>query len=140
MVLNHNYGDYLNTLGEFWGLIASHKCDVNIVVGDFNVDFDRANLLYDFMAEFNLVVSDLSFRERVGYTYERDDGLAHSWIDNYYLFATIISDVYTVHCGSILSDHFPLFFKLHIKSQSLPTTKPRVLRLPTTAQLLCLLV
>ena len=45
--------------------IVSHNCDVNIVVGDFNVNFDRggqlANLLYDFVAELNLVVSVLSF-------------------------------------------------------------------------------
>ena len=95
------------------------RCDVNIVVGDFNIDFDRggqlANLL---MAELNLVVYDLSFRERVGYTYERDDGLARSWIDHITCsqhMSSIISDIYyAVHCGSILSDHFPLFFKLHI--------------------------
>ena len=34
------------------------------------------------MGELNLVVYDLSFRERVGYTYERDDGLVRSWIDH----------------------------------------------------------
>ena len=42
--------------------------------------------------------------------------------------SSIISDIHAVHCGTILSDHFPLFFKLHIQPQSLPTTKPRVLR------------
>ena len=32
---------YLNVLGELEGFIASQGCDVNIIAGDFNVDFDR---------------------------------------------------------------------------------------------------
>ena len=57
------------------------------------------------MVELNLVVSDLSFRERVGYTYERDDGLTCSLIDHITCsqhMSSIISDIYAVHCGSIL--------------------------------------
>ena len=44
---------YLNVLGELEGFIASQGCDLNIIAGDFNVDFDRggqfAKLLKDFM-------------------------------------------------------------------------------------------
>ena len=40
-----SYSEYLNTLGELDGFIFSHSCDVNIVVGDFNVDFDRGGHL-----------------------------------------------------------------------------------------------
>ena len=46
-----SFGDYMTTLGEMEGFIESHKCDVVIVVGDLNVDFDRvghnAKLLHD---------------------------------------------------------------------------------------------
>ena len=57
------------------------------------------------MVELNLLVSDLSFRERVGYTYERDDGLTCSLIAHITCLqhmSSIISDIYAVHCGSIL--------------------------------------
>ena len=32
---------FLHTLGELEGFIDTQYCDVTIVVGDFNVDFDR---------------------------------------------------------------------------------------------------
>ena len=38
-----SFGDYLNTLGELKGCLATHQCDVNILVGDFNADFDRCS-------------------------------------------------------------------------------------------------
>ena len=110
-----SYSDYLNTLGELEGFIVSHSCDANIVVGDFNVDFDRgghlASLLLDFMANLDLVASDLSFHPSDGYTYESDSGLARSWIDYVIcsqVSSALISGIHTVHLGSILSDHFPL--------------------------------
>ena len=60
------YSEYLQTLGELEGFIESHQCDLNILVGDFNVDFDRggplAKLLLDFMCELNLTATDLSYR------------------------------------------------------------------------------
>ena len=41
------------------GFIFSHSCDVNIAVGDFNVDFDHgghlASLPLDFMANLGLI-------------------------------------------------------------------------------------
>ena len=75
---------YLNVLGELEGFIASQGCDVNIIAGDFNVDFDRggqfAKLLKDFMAGLDLHACDLNFRSSVNYTYERDDCVTQSWL------------------------------------------------------------
>ena len=36
-----SFSEYLNTLGELDEFINSQQCDVNLLVGDFNVDFDR---------------------------------------------------------------------------------------------------
>ena len=53
-------GEYLNTLGEVEGFIDSLQSDNNIIVGDFNADFDRgiisADLLSDFVLDFNLSI------------------------------------------------------------------------------------
>ena len=38
-----SFGDFLNTLGELEGVLATHLCDVNILVGDCNADFDRCS-------------------------------------------------------------------------------------------------
>ena len=50
------------------------KGDVAVVVGDFNVDFDRD----DFIIELDLSVCDVSFHDKVKFTYERDDGACRS--------------------------------------------------------------
>ena len=83
------------------------------------MDFDRggelAMLLDDFMVELNLYACDLDFRSSVKYTYERDDCLAHSWLDHIICsrdISHLISNVHTVHSGSNCSDHFPLFFHI----------------------------
>ena len=59
--------------GELEGFINTQQCDVNILVGGFNVDFDQggtlAKLLLDFMSDLNLLACDLSFRSSVKYTY-----------------------------------------------------------------------
>ena len=77
------FNEYLNTLGELEGFLESQQC---ILVGYFNVDFDRrsslAKLLADYLSEMNMCACDLSFRGLINYTYERDDGLARSWIDH----------------------------------------------------------
>ena len=82
---------YLNTLGELEGFITSHACDVNVIVGDFNVDFDRggplARLLNDFILEFGLLACDLNFRPSVCYTYESDDSCTRSWLDHILFYA-----------------------------------------------------
>ena len=42
----HSYfTEYLNTLGELEGLIETEKCDVNMLIFDFNVDFCRDGCL-----------------------------------------------------------------------------------------------
>ena len=40
-----SFVDYLHTLGELQGFLESQQCDVNILVGDLNVDFDRCSSL-----------------------------------------------------------------------------------------------
>ena len=119
-------GEYLNTLGEVEGFIDSLQCDNNIIVGDFNADFDRAglsaDLLSDFVLDLNLSVCDLHYRESVKFTYERDDGLVSSWIDHILCsqaISILVTDIYTLQSGVNLSDHLPLFFKLHINHSSL---------------------
>ena len=61
--------DYLNILSEISGFIDSCRCDVTIIVGDFNVDFDRRGLLCDllttFMYDMNLTACDLFFRQEI---------------------------------------------------------------------------
>ena len=95
---------YLNTLGELEGFIASHSCDVNIIVGDFNVDFDRGGPLLksldDFMLDFDLSACDLNFRPSVGYTYESDDSVsrysvfpAHVFLHNRYKYCSFCLNI-----------------------------------------------
>ena len=44
-------GEYLNTLGEVEGFIDSLQCDNNIVVGDFNADFERCGISTDLLSD-----------------------------------------------------------------------------------------
>jgi len=80
------FDEYLGTIGELEGLLEFHKCDVNLLVGDFNVDFSRdgscKQLLLDFMDEWDLCAQDLTFSDSIQFTYERDDGLVRSWVDH----------------------------------------------------------
>ena len=131
-----SFGGYMTTLGELEGFIESQNCDVVIVAGDLNVDFDRggynAKLLQDFIMELDLYACDLEFRTQVNYTYERDDGLVRSWIDHILCsqhVSSLVTDIYAVHSGSILSDHFPLFFKINLQPSSLPPCVNRSVRI-----------
>ena len=60
------FNEYLKTLGELEGFLESQRCDVSILVGDFNVDFDwggaLGKVLVDFLSELNLCACDMSFR------------------------------------------------------------------------------
>ena len=119
-------GEYLNTLGEVKGFIDSLQCDNNIIVGDFNAGFDcggiSADLLSDFVLDLNVSVCDLHYCESVKFTYERDDGLVRFWIDHILCsqaISIVVTDIYTLQSGVNLSDHLPLFFKLHINHSSL---------------------
>ena len=125
------FAEYLNTLGELEGFIESQQCDYTLIAGDFNVDFARggplASLLVDFINAQNFVVCDLPYQESVNFTYERDDGLVRSWIDHIMCsqsFSSLVTDVYTIKCGSNLSDHLPLSFLLHIHCSSVPASSP----------------
>ena len=126
-----NFTEYLNTLGELDGFIHSCHSDVVVIVGDFNVDFDRCcqltSLLRDFMSDHSLFSCDLPFKDEVMFTYERDDGLSRSWIDHVLCsqsFSSIISNVRAVHSGSILSDHFPLLFSIEADHLPVKSTEP----------------
>ena len=64
-------------------MILTLVYSINLIVGDFNVDFDRggslAELLVEFMFEMNLSACDLSFRQYVNFAYKRDDGASQSY-------------------------------------------------------------
>ena len=122
---------YLNTLGELEGFITSHACDVNVIVGDFNVDFNRggplAQLLNDFILEFGLLACDLNFRPSVCYTYESDDSCTRSWLDHILCsqhISSLVTDIHTVRSASISSDHYPLFFQINISCSHSPCSLP----------------
>ena len=55
-----------------WKVLLNRSAVMLIIVGDFNVDFDRggaqADLLNDFADELDLLACDLHFRESVMYT------------------------------------------------------------------------
>ena len=76
---------------------------MNLLVGDFNVDFDRdglRGLLLDFMSGQNLMACDLLFPNDVQFTYERGDGLSQSWIDHVLCsqtFPHLIDEIHTIH-------------------------------------------
>ena len=87
--------EYLNTLDEIEGFINSQQYDNIILVGDFNVDFDRGGSLADFITDLNVVACDLSHRNSIGFTYERDDGIVRSWIDHIICSQSLCPNVHT---------------------------------------------
>jgi endonuclease/exonuclease/phosphatase family metal-dependent hydrolase len=116
----------LNIIGELQGFLDVQNYDVLLIVGDFNV----ASLLLDFMADNHLVASDLSYRSAVSFTYVRDDGSCRSWIDHVLCsqeFVSMISSVESMGMGSILSDHVPLCFLLHLDCASVPVYNPPII-------------
>ena len=111
--------NYLETLGELEGFIDSQSFDRLLIVGDFNVDFEKhlcsARLLCRFMDDFNVTEADLPFKDSVGFTYERDDGLVRSWVDHIVCsnsFVACVDNVHRVSLGCNLSDHHPLSFNI----------------------------
>ena len=105
--------DYLDTLGVLEGFIESYQCDVSVIVGDFNVDFNRdnasANYLSMFMASSDLVACSIR------YTYERDSDSVRSWIDHILCNGShshLISQVCPINSGVNFSDHLPISFVL----------------------------
>ena len=47
-------GEYLNILGEVEGFVDSLQCDINIIMGNFNVDFDHGGISTDLLSDFVL--------------------------------------------------------------------------------------
>ena len=114
-------------LGELEGFLASRDHDVCLLVGDFNVDFDRDgclnDLLVDFMSHLDLHACNLLFSDNISYTYEKDDAQVHSWIDHIHCprsSSHLVSNARTLQSGSNLSDHFPFLFSLHINCAAVP--------------------
>ena len=73
--------DYQDTLGALEGFIESYQCDINVTVGDFNVDFSRQSAFTHstLMTSLDLIACDLH-SNTITYTYERDGGSVRSWI------------------------------------------------------------
>ena len=109
---------FLHCLKELAGFVSAKRCDYLLIAGDFNVDFSHINrqctsFLSDMM-DFDLEVVDLQYSTAVQFTYDRDDGGAHSCVDHF-LISSIMSSVCRVaslHSGSNLSDHVPLTLTL----------------------------
>lgn len=131
--------------GEIEGFIDSQQCDNIVLAGDFNVDFDRggslADILLDFISDLDLVASDLSYRNSVGFTYERDDGLAISWIDHIIcsqVLSPSMTNVHTLKSGTNLSDHLPLCFNFDIQCPTITaasiSSKPTSIDWPIASQ------
>ena len=84
------------------------------------MDFSRihrqhTSSLFDMMMDFDLEAVDLQYSNAVQFTYERDDGGAHSWVDHFMISSSLMSSVCRVaslHSGSNLSDHVPLTLTL----------------------------
>ena len=86
-----------------------------LIVGDFNIDFDRrdqlCSILSEFMSENSLCACDLSLVSSVGYTYEGHN--CRSWVYHIlcsHSFASKVTRISSLKLGQILSDHLPLFF------------------------------
>ena len=96
-----------------------------------------ADLLLDFMTDLNVVACDLSHRNSIGFTYERDDGIVRSWIDHIICSQSLcpsITNVHTSKSGTNLSDHLPLFFNLEISFSAISNPLP-----PSSLKLLSLI-
>ena len=111
------------------GFIESQQCDYTLVTDDFNVDFYGAGLwaglLTDFVSDHNSVLCDLSYLQSVYFTYERDDGLVHSWIDHVVCLqslSSLVTDFHTMSCDTNLSDHYTSFFSASHSSLIYPYT------------------
>ena len=86
-----------------------------IIAGDFNVDFNHhstsSEYLIRFMNDLQLCAVDVLSCYNINFTYERDDGLVHSWPDHILTFNYCAGDISTVKCihsPDNFSDHVPL--------------------------------
>ncbi len=114
--------EFLFTLGELSGFIESQSFNNLLIVGDFNVDFDRgganAQLLSTFMDDLHITPVDLSFQQSVEFTYEKDGGSCTSWVDHILsddMSSFQFSNIRRVDFGTNLSDHHPLSFRIELE-------------------------
>ena len=71
-----------HVMNFFLSYICSQSFDSLLVVGDFNVDFNRGGTncaqLLNFMDEYDLSAVDLCHQSSIKYTYVNSDGSAKS--------------------------------------------------------------
>ena len=95
-----SHEDFLLALGELKGFICSQSFDSLVIIGDFNVDFNRGDRncvqLLEFMAEYALTAVDLGYRSRINFTYENSDGSVTSWLDH-----VLTSQSSALHCLNV---------------------------------------
>lgn len=124
----YKFGAVLSELESF---LESRRYDLLAIVGDFNVDFDRAHVprtreLCHFMQITDLKAVDLLFPS-VQFTYESDSGMARSWVDHF-LFSSeassLVKNVGVLHSGANLSDHLPLSVVLDCHTLMSPVSVP----------------
>ena len=112
----------MEVLGELKGFIDTQVFDKLIITGDFNVDFMHPGITGDYlMNDLELCAVDLLLCFSIGFTYEKDDGLVHSWPDYILINCHCVNDICSVkgiHSLNNFSDHVPLliFLNLHCPS------------------------
>ena len=101
-----------------------------LIVGDFNVDFSRQGSTTQFLQNFlqdNCLAVDLKLQRDINFTYERDDGCVHSWIDHIVCSepcVNLITNVSRLDLASNLSDHHPLKFCFKVLGAFSPVSSP----------------
>ena len=124
-----SYDQYLESLGELKDFIDSQVFDNIIIAGDFNVDFNHhstsSEYLIRFMNDLQLCAVGVLSCYNINFTYERDDGLVHSWPDHILTFNYCAGDISTVKCihsPDNFSDHVPISFNLCCNLQPISNT------------------
>ena len=79
--------DLIYTLGELAGYILANPTDELMIVGYFNVDFNRSQsqftmTLSQLMYDHGLVAADQFFAHKIPYMYVSDSSVGHSLIDH----------------------------------------------------------
>ena len=96
---------FFNTLGV---LLESQQCQVNILVGDFTVDFDRCGALANSSVDFHMralaVQLTALMKVMMGLHVH---GLTILLYSQFY--SSLVTNVYTISLGCNLSDHYPLY-------------------------------
>ena len=71
-----------------------------MIIGDFNVDFNRGGMncaqLLEFMDEYDLTAVDLGYCSHINFAYEDSDGSVTSWLDH-----VLTSQSSALHCLNV---------------------------------------